>query len=61
MNLYRSSLITVFAKLAVIHAALLLEHLPFDGAQKIAGRLIQQLGIALLTFYSNRSHTSILG
>jgi hypothetical protein len=42
--------VTILTKLAVIYAALLLEHLLFDRAQKFASRLIQQLGFAPFTF-----------
>lgn len=48
--------ITILAQLGVIHIALLLEHLLFDGAQKIAGRLIQQSGFALFGFCSGNFH-----
>ena len=46
------------AKFVVVHRTLLLEHLLFDGAQQIAGRLIQQLGFTLSTFCSGNSHAT---
>ena len=53
--------VTIFAKLAVIHAALLLDHFLFYSAQKIAGRLIQQSGFTFLAFGSGNFHVSIIG
>jgi hypothetical protein len=53
--------VTVFAKFAMINAALLLHHFLFYSAQKIAGCLIQQYGFTFLAFDCGNFHVSVVG
>jgi hypothetical protein len=48
------------AQSGVIHASFLLQHLVFDGSQKIFSRLIYQFGFTLLSGYAGVSHFAII-